>query len=372
MRSENDFPLTAFRSRHSSASQAVGYGKSLMLFHMLRKELGDTTFINGLRRLYQDNRFKLADYNAVRAAFEEVSGRQLKPFFDQWTQRTGAPALLLEDVRVTRREDHYRLSARLRQTQPGAPFQLQVPVTIHLANGQAPLQTTLSMDGKEVELTLELSAEPLRLDIDPHYDLFRQLHPEEAPASLGKLYGAKQALIILPSRAPGERKQAYLSLAKKWAAGYPEAAIRFDDEFKSLPTDRPLWILGWENRLLDEMRKQWQFRQIHLTDTTVSTGEEHFTRGRHSVVIANQNRQGQPQAWIGADDPKAIAGLIRKLPHYNKYGLLVFEGESPTNRIKRQWQIERSPLRIPLTDQAVSIKQDPSSSLLSALEPVKP
>ena len=31
-----DFPLTEFRSRHSSATQAVCYGKCLILWHMLR------------------------------------------------------------------------------------------------------------------------------------------------------------------------------------------------------------------------------------------------------------------------------------------------------------------------------------------------
>ena len=33
----NDFPLADFGSRQSAASEAVGYGKSLMLFHMLRR-----------------------------------------------------------------------------------------------------------------------------------------------------------------------------------------------------------------------------------------------------------------------------------------------------------------------------------------------
>ena len=46
-----DFPLTEFRARHSQATEAVGYGKSLMLWHMLRRRLGDETFAEGLRRL---------------------------------------------------------------------------------------------------------------------------------------------------------------------------------------------------------------------------------------------------------------------------------------------------------------------------------
>lgn len=45
---ETDFPLNEFTTRNSAASQAVGYGKTLMLWHMLRVELGDELFLEGV------------------------------------------------------------------------------------------------------------------------------------------------------------------------------------------------------------------------------------------------------------------------------------------------------------------------------------
>src|SRR5699024_10740182 len=39
VRGGRDFPLTEFRGRHSAATEAVGYGKTLMLFHMLRQRM---------------------------------------------------------------------------------------------------------------------------------------------------------------------------------------------------------------------------------------------------------------------------------------------------------------------------------------------
>ncbi|MBE0617618.1 MAG: peptidase M28, partial [Proteobacteria bacterium] len=42
-----DFPLREFRARHSSATEAVGYGKGLMFYHMLRRRLGDEAFVQG-------------------------------------------------------------------------------------------------------------------------------------------------------------------------------------------------------------------------------------------------------------------------------------------------------------------------------------
>ncbi|MEZ5450560.1 MAG: M1 family aminopeptidase [Thiolinea sp.] len=62
-----DFPLREFRSRHDRTTQAVGYDKSLMLFHMLRKRLGDEAFFAGLRQFYQSYRFRFADFQCPAA-----------------------------------------------------------------------------------------------------------------------------------------------------------------------------------------------------------------------------------------------------------------------------------------------------------------
>ena len=63
---QGDFPLTAFRSRHSARTEAVGYGKTLMLFHMLRRQLGDAAFEQGLQAFYQRYRFKVAGFTDVQ------------------------------------------------------------------------------------------------------------------------------------------------------------------------------------------------------------------------------------------------------------------------------------------------------------------
>ena len=63
-----DFPLTEFRSRHSAATEAVGYGKTLMLFHMLRQRLGDDGFRQWAARFYRENRGKQASFSDIRKA----------------------------------------------------------------------------------------------------------------------------------------------------------------------------------------------------------------------------------------------------------------------------------------------------------------
>ena len=41
--------------------------------------------------------------------------------------------------------------------------------------------------------------------------------------------------------------------------------------------------------------------------------------------------------WLIASSKDVIPGLIRKLPHYGKYGYLVFKGNGPENVVKGIW-----------------------------------
>ena len=57
-------------------------------------------------------------------------GRPLGPFFAQWVERTGAPALRLAGVRAEPRGDGWTVSGTIEQTQPGDAYTLSVPVGI--------------------------------------------------------------------------------------------------------------------------------------------------------------------------------------------------------------------------------------------------
>ncbi|MEK7722178.1 MAG: M1 family aminopeptidase, partial [Elusimicrobiota bacterium] len=200
-----DFPITEFRSRHSSSSEAVGYGKVLMVYHMLRGMLGDDNFRRGLRGFYSGNNYKYASFEDMRAAFEKITGQgRLKSFFDQWTRRAGAPALVLKDARVTRGEpDGYVLEFTLAQTQDGPAYALEVPLAVYLEGSRAPRMKTLPMTEKEEVFHYSAPLLPVRLEIDPEFDVFRALSPLETPPTLSRVLGAAKPAIILPSGAAG-------------------------------------------------------------------------------------------------------------------------------------------------------------------------
>ncbi|HUM01757.1 MAG TPA: M1 family aminopeptidase [Thermoanaerobaculia bacterium] len=72
---------------------AALYDRGALFLQMLRRLLGDESFLGGLC-LYLDRwKFRRAGTGDLERAFEEVSGRDLSDFFDQWIRDDGLPRL---------------------------------------------------------------------------------------------------------------------------------------------------------------------------------------------------------------------------------------------------------------------------------------
>lgn len=72
---------------------AVSYNKGGAILHMLHKYLGDDAFFAGLKKYLTDNKYKTAEVHQLRLALEEVSGKDLNWFFDQWFYGSGHPEI---------------------------------------------------------------------------------------------------------------------------------------------------------------------------------------------------------------------------------------------------------------------------------------
>jgi aminopeptidase N len=348
-----DFPLVEFRGRHNSVTEAVGYGKTLMVFHMLRRQLGDRKFTQGLRRFYADNVFKVADWSDVAKAFNAVADEPLDAFFDQWITRPGAPELRLSDVAVEETGSGFRLRALIEQTQDAPPYALKVPVAVQIEGREQAELHEVSMTGRKQAFALELPARPLRLAVDPAFDLFRRLHRAEIPPAISQALGGDRVLMVLPSAAPEPLREAYAQLARSWQRGRgAEVELRRDDELDALPDDRVVWLFGWENRfrpLLDEALTAYDFES---TPDSVSVGGKRLTRAENVAVVLARHLANPDQAlaWIATDNVAAMPGLARKLPHYGKYSYLGFAGDEPDNVLKGQWPVIASPLSVTFTE----------------------
>lgn len=353
---ENDFPLTRFRSRYNAVTEAVGYGKTMMMWHMLRREVGDEQFIKGFQAFYRANKFKRASFADIRQAFEQVTGRDFKPFFRQWVERARAPDLQLSNLSVQAVEDGSVLNFTLTQIQPGDPYALDVPAVIY-TDGE-PKWQIVKMAEKTQDFQVIVSGQPLRIDIDPEFDLFRRLHFNEIPPSFSKIFGAEKVLILLPSRAPAAILEGYKSLAESWASdSRGKIEVGFDDKVNALPGDRAVWLFGRENLYRHVIERGIKDLDAEISENAVRFGKTAIPDENHSFVIAVRHPADPASVvvWLASARSDALPGLGRKLPHYGKYSYLAFEGEEPANVAKGEWPAVNSPLSalIPAADGAL-------------------
>ncbi len=366
-----DFPLSHFRGRHSARTEAIGYGKTMMLFHMLRLQLGDDAFKRGLQAFYQQQRFQLAGYVDLQNSFTTVADESLDSFFRQWVQRSGAPELRISDARSEFDGQHYRLEAVIEQTQPGSAYHLHVPVAVHLHGGSQAYQAMVELKDKRQTISLKLDTRPLRVDVDPEFDVFRRLHRSEIPPAVSQVMGAEQVLIVLPSEAPTDLLDAYRTLAKRWQTTRPgQVAIVIDNQIDALPADKTVWLFGWRNHFREQLYAVLEDYDFTASGDEVRIADTPLTAKTHSLAVIGRRMDAPDLAlgWLAADTAAAVSGLGRKLPHYGRYSYLGFTGAGPDNVLKGQWPVVDSPMSVQV-DQGDGVML---GSALASLAPRQP
>jgi len=110
---------------------AVSYNKGGRILHMLRNFVGDSAFFKALNLYLTTNKFKSGEAHQLRLAFEEVSGRDLNWYFNQWYFGSGHPSVNIDYIYD---DAAGKVNVIIRQTQKtGKVFTL--PMAIDIYNG---------------------------------------------------------------------------------------------------------------------------------------------------------------------------------------------------------------------------------------------
>ena len=342
---QRDFPLQAFTSRHDQASQAIGYSKSLMLFHMLRRHLGDELFYRNIADFWESFQFKEASFQQLIESLAQNSKLDPQVFLKHWVNRAGAPELMLDEAKLIEVASGYQLNLQLSQVQVGDAYPLELPIRITFEQASETFLQRVSMKDKQLQIKLVFDQRPVRVSIDPDYDIFRLLSQTERPASLGRMFGAQKQILVYPEQASEKERSAWQALATSWQKRYGNVELVSDKSLTEIPAEGATWLLGWNNRLLEKSADRFNTGFQKMTShRAVNFDKQDFSFNQHALVMLDADTMRQPLGFIGAQQPAVINALARKLPHYNGYGFLVFSKETVENIFKKALPVLNSSL----------------------------
>jgi hypothetical protein len=308
-----EYPLFQFHHKETRIDNAIGYQKAAMVFHMLRREIGDEGFFSGIRTLVKERSGTYADWETLEQVFEKTTGRELGWFFTQWVEQLGAPSIRIvrADVRGDQHSDGGSLiELTIEQTPP--LYQLNLPITIELANEQI-RETSIMIKDQNPSVIIPVPTKPTRLLVDSEFNMLRRLPRDQIPPMLNMWVTDQNPIIVLPDGTFGKDTSIYQPILHRLQSRELKVNIqRMDEQMFSEPHSQ---------LILDDPRTN------HLTAKVIESCPEDFTLGPKGLTIRDKTFEGPKIAWLIS------------CPHPTRPGhtLTVFSGfsDSAVSRVAR-------------------------------------
>jgi len=338
VKKDKDFPLSQFTERSESASRAIGYGKSAMVFHQLRRIIGDSLFYQTFRTFYRDNKFRIASWKDIQAAAEKTVGKSLDWFFQQWIERPGAPIIRIKDIQVQEQVVEFTLS------QPQPLYRLYVPV--RLVTSESDTTRYIWFEKSVQTYQFPYHGEPRLIAVDPEFDVFRKLDRNEIPPTLAEIFAHDKIIVVLPDRAPDNLTAAYQRFASMYQEGEKNVVISSPAQLSEEEArNETLLLLGTptENSLFAQVELEPR-EEVKIQDGTILlNGSE--VPGPDDLVVLSFRDAKNPERNIGVvalGQNGKIGRVGMLIKHYGKYSYLVFENGK--NKLKGIYRVHKSPL----------------------------
>ena len=343
---DQDFPLSTFRSRFNPASQAVGYGKAMFVFHMMRLRIGDVAFWAALRDVYKERLYKKTGWNHFMDAFAEHGGlsrAEMRTFHDQWITRPGALQLAMDRPRVVNTAGRREVEGVLIQKPPH--FNVRVPVEV--AGDTATRRETVYLDNATAKFRIRMQEPPRTIAADPDFDVFRLLFPEEIPATVNAVKGSNNLAAVLAEDSPKAWEKIFRGLLM--GLNHGGAHILSESRFSTEDTaGKDLLFFGMPKR------KKGRSLLSKLDDATVLSaraflvGEDISSRNADTMFAVFKRKKRLVAVFLPVEgtNVETVMRTARKITHYGRYGRLSFKGG--VNNGKGVGEVSGSPLVVDL------------------------
>ena len=298
---DNDFPLTDFQGISDKTSRAIGYGKAAMVFHLLKRAVGEPNFQNSIKDFISENRLDTADWDDIKTSFEKINNIDLTWFFDQWLNKKGLPEIAITSAKLSHEDGRYLLEIELSQN--ADVYQLDLPLSIYL-NDNTKKKKVLRLTKDVESFKFSLDAEPQRVIIDEDYDVPRKLSKPEFPPVISRIMGETRIVFVF-SQDEKTKYQSFIDLFDDKEVEFKTSEEVELDDLKS----STLIVLGKNNPLI---------RRIFA-------GSGPDDEGFSIVVKQNPFNDQRVIALVTGESDEAIREAAKKITHYGGYSKLNFK-----------------------------------------------
>jgi aminopeptidase N len=149
-----------------SANAAVAYQKGGTVIHTLHETVGDSNFWKAINLYLNRHRFGNVESSDLKKAMEEVSGKDLTWFFDQWVYKGGYPQL---SVRQTYNARNKKLTLTVSQIQKGdavTPAVFILPMDVEVKTARGTKTKMMNINKRTQSFTIQADGRPLKINFD--------------------------------------------------------------------------------------------------------------------------------------------------------------------------------------------------------------
>jgi aminopeptidase N len=139
---------------------AVSYNKGGAVLQMLRNYVGDSAFFKSLNLYLNSYKFQAAEAHQLRLAFEQITGKDLNWFWNQWYYSSGHPKL-----NITYSYDDNAKQARV-IVQQTTDKVFQLPVKIDVWNANTPTSYNVWVKNKTDTFSFASPTKPNLINFD--------------------------------------------------------------------------------------------------------------------------------------------------------------------------------------------------------------
>ena len=239
---------------------AVSYNKGGRILNMLRNYVGDDAFFKSLNVYLTQNKFKSAEAHQLRLAFEQVTGKDLNWFFNQWYFGSGHPKL---EIKYDYDNNTKTAKVFLRQTQAGDKL-FRLPIAIDVYKGINKKRYNVWFETKTDTLSFSVNEKPDLINVDAEKILLAEKRDNKTLENYVHQY--KNALNFM------DRKEAldYLSKQTDNAQAMQIVLLALKDPFyklreKALKSLRSDLINEATIQLVENIAKTDPFRIVRAT-----------------------------------------------------------------------------------------------------------